>query len=64
MGHARQAKFLLNPKYNIPRWQETARSVYITSARYDYEWLNFDHFKCIELLEHLKSYINYNMAMK
>ena len=38
MGHARQAKYLLNPKYNISRWQETARSFYITSARYSYEW--------------------------
>ena len=38
MGHARQAKYLLNPKYNTKRWQETARSVNISSARYDYEW--------------------------
>lgn len=38
MGHARQAKYLLNPKYNIPRWQEKARSFYISSARYSYEW--------------------------
>lgn len=38
MGHARQAKYLLNPKYNTPRWQEKARSFYISSARYSYEW--------------------------
>lgn len=38
MGHARQAKYLLNPKYNIKRWQEPARSTYISSARYSYEW--------------------------
>lgn len=38
MGHARQAKYLLNPKYNNRRWQEKARSFYITSARYSYEW--------------------------
>lgn len=38
MGHARQAKYLLNPKYNTKRWQETARSFYISSARYSYEW--------------------------
>lgn len=38
MGHARQAKYLLNPKYNNKRWQEKARSFYITSARYSYEW--------------------------
>lgn len=41
MGHARQAKYLLNPKYNTKRWQESARSTYISSARYSYEWLNF-----------------------
>ena len=38
MGHARQAKYLLNPKYNVTRWQEKARSFYISSARYSYEW--------------------------
>lgn len=38
MGHARQAKYLLNPKYNTKRWQEPARSFYISSARYSYEW--------------------------
>ena len=38
MGHARQAKYLLNPKYNTKRWQESARSTYISSARYSYEW--------------------------
>lgn len=38
MGHARQAKYLLNPKYNTKRWQEKPRSFYITSARYSYEW--------------------------
>lgn len=40
MGHARQAKYLQNPKYNNRRWQEKARSIYITSARYDYEWFS------------------------
>ena len=38
MGHARQAKYLLNPTYNTPRWQQKARSIYISSARYSYEW--------------------------
>lgn len=43
MGHARQAKYLLNPKYNNKRWQEKPRSFYITSARYAYEpfWKKF-----------------------
>lgn len=40
MGHARQAKYLLNPKYNTPRWQQKARSIYISSARYSYEWFS------------------------
>lgn len=44
MGHARQAKYLLNPKYNIKRWQEKPKSFYITSARYSYEWY-FSKFK-------------------
>lgn len=38
MGHVRQAKYLSNPKYNTKRWQEEAKSMYITSARYSYEW--------------------------
>ena len=38
MGHARQAKYMLNPKYNIKRWQEKPRSFYISSSRYGYEW--------------------------
>lgn len=44
MGHARQAKYLLNPKYNTKRWQEKPRSFYISSARYSYEWF-FNKFK-------------------
>lgn len=38
MGHVRQAKYLSNSKYNTKRWQEEAKSMYITSARYSYEW--------------------------
>lgn len=44
MGHARQTIYGLNPKYNNKRWQEKPRSVYITSARYSYEWF-FQKFK-------------------
>ena len=40
MAHARQAKYLLDPKYNIPRWQEKARSYYISSSRYRHEWFS------------------------
>lgn len=39
MAHPRQAKFLENPEYaNNPRWVEECQSIYITSARYSYEW--------------------------
>lgn len=38
MGHSRPAKYLLKKEYQTNRWLENARSVYITSARYEYEW--------------------------
>lgn len=39
MAHPRQAKYLDNPIYaNDPRWLEECKSIYITSARYKYEW--------------------------
>ena len=39
MAHPRQAKYLDNPVYaNDPRWLEECKSIYITSARYKYEW--------------------------
>ena len=39
MAHPRQAKYLENPIYaNDPRWLEECKSIYITSARYKYEW--------------------------
>lgn len=39
MAHPRQAKYLSNPSYgNNPRWKEECQHVYITSARYKYEW--------------------------
>ena len=41
MGHCRPAKYLLSKEYQTPRWLEKARSTYITSARYKFEWLNF-----------------------
>lgn len=42
MAHPRQAKFLENPVYaNDKRWLEECQSIYITSARYKFEWLNF-----------------------
>lgn len=38
MGHCRPAKYLLLKEYQTQRWLEKARSVYITSARFKYEW--------------------------
>lgn len=39
MAHPRQAKYLGNPKYgNNPRWKEECQHIYITSARYKFEW--------------------------
>lgn len=39
MAHPRQAKYLSNPVYgNNPRWKEECQHIYITSARYKFEW--------------------------
>lgn len=39
MAHPRQAKYLANPIYgNNPRWKEECQHIYITSARYKFEW--------------------------
>ena len=39
MAHPRQAKYLENPEYsNDKRWLEECQSIYITSARYKFEW--------------------------
>lgn len=43
MAHPRQAKyFVSNSEYSTnSRWREECQHIYITSARYKYEWLNF-----------------------
>lgn len=43
MLHTRPAKYLLDKQYQTRRWlkYESGQSIYITSARYSYEWLNF-----------------------
>ena len=44
MAHPRQAKFITNPEhpeYASSRWKEECQSIYITSARFKFEWLNF-----------------------
>lgn len=39
MAHPRQAQYMMNPKYaSDNRWKEECQHVYITSARYQYEW--------------------------
>lgn len=39
MAHPRQAKYMSNPFYgNNPRWKEECQHIYITSARYKFEW--------------------------
>lgn len=39
MSHPRQAKYLENPEYSEnPRWLEECKTVYITSARFKFEW--------------------------
>ena len=40
MAHPRQAKYIIdNPEYaNNKRWTEECQSIYITSARYRFEW--------------------------
>lgn len=39
MAHPRQAKYLSNPVYgNDLRWKEECQHIYITSARYKFEW--------------------------
>lgn len=42
MAHPRQAIYLTNPVYGADsRWLEECKSIYITSARYKFEWLDF-----------------------
>lgn len=42
MAHPRQAKYMAISKYaKSSRWQEECQHIYITSARYKFEWLNF-----------------------
>lgn len=53
MSYPRQAVFLNNPKYaQNKRWIEEAKTMYITSARYQYEWF-WNTFK-----EHVIGYYN------
>lgn len=48
MAHPRQAKYLENEKYsNNLRWLEECKVVYITSARYKFEWFYKQFKNCV-----------------
>ena len=49
MGHNRPTPYLLKKEYQTPRWQETPRSVYITSTRYEWEWFIRAYRKAVAL---------------
>lgn len=49
MAHPRQAKYLENPLYGENRrWLEESKTIYITSARYNYEWYYTEFKKCVK----------------
>lgn len=48
MAHPRQAKYLEKEEYSSnPRWLEECQYIYITSARYKYEWFWRQFKKCV-----------------
>lgn len=48
MAHPRQAKYLEQPKYSTnPRWLEECKTVYITSARFKFEWFWKQFKNCV-----------------
>lgn len=61
MAYPRQAMYMQDPKYSSnPRWQEQAKSIYITSARYKSEWF-FSTFKKCVTGYYMDSDIKYNV---
>lgn len=48
MGHERPAPFTLDPKYKTDRWIKAAKSCYISSTRYEWEWFIREYRKCVE----------------
>jgi len=48
MGHCRPAKYLLKKEYQTSRWLEKARSIYISSARFTYEWFWRSYQDCVQ----------------
>lgn len=49
MGHNRPTPYSLKKEYQTPRWQETAKSIYITSTRYEWEWFIRAYRKAVAL---------------
>lgn len=48
MAHPRQAIYLQNPMYaDNPRWLEECQYIYITSARFKFEWFYREFKKCV-----------------
>lgn len=47
MGHNRSAPYLLKPEYKTSRWVETAKSIYLTSTRYEWEWFIRSYRKAV-----------------
>lgn len=48
MGHERPAPFTLDTKYKTDRWIKAAKSCYISSTRYEWEWFIREYRKCVE----------------
>ena len=50
MSHPRQAIYYINnEKYNTKRWTEECQFIYITSARFKYEWFYNQFKKCVRI---------------
>ena len=61
MHHPRQAMYMQDTKYaSNPRWQEQAKSIYITSARFKSEWF-FKTFKDCVTGYYMDENLRYNV---
>lgn len=58
MGHNRPTPFLSLKEYQTSRWIETAKSVYITSTRYEWEWF-IRAFRKAVVLQYSQTHENY-----
>lgn len=48
MGHTRPAKYLLKKEYQTRRWLEKAKTIYISSCRFTYEWFWRSYQDCVQ----------------